>query len=192
MRSPDAVPGLRSARSKAVRVANITAPEQDAAPVGLRTSAWSSGRPRPGRRASLDDHAIWLCDRVSASGLAGTSQDRAGLGQAVRGRARAGVLRLALDKRRQFAARRRRDFACPAVFRRRLASRFTGDGPWIVKPALAVDCLAARVGSAGRTGKYRSSAPVARPRRGGHRRPSIAQSLIEGTGEGVFGPGDRR
>jgi hypothetical protein len=168
--------------SRDVRIVNITAPEEDAAQAVSDLSRVIR-QLSPAAVLPLDDQALWLGAQLV--GLVGTpAPGRAGLGQAVLAGPAGTLAELALDKRRQLAAAASAGFAVPPssnVVREPLPS----DGPWIVKPALAVDLADGRLRRA--TGKIVSSTPEAQAAAAAIGGPVIAQPLIEGTGEGVFG-----
>jgi hypothetical protein len=158
---------------KRVRVFPVTAPEDDslACVAGLGRLIAELG---PAAVLPLDDHAVWATDRWA-------QQDR-GSGTIVAGPT-GKLAELALDKRQQLAMAATAGFAVPASTES--ADTPPGPGPWMVKPALAVQLADGRlchpVG--------RAAATVAEVRRIAERigRPFIVQPLIEGTGEGVFG-----
>jgi biotin carboxylase len=169
------------ARSKAIRVVSITPPEKDAyqSAADLAAVAQDIGAAVV---LPLDDHAVWLCDyafreRASAVESNATSPvivagplDRSAL--------------LALDKREQLLHAAAAGFAVPAS-RDAASERPPDEGPWMVKPALAVelrdDKLRRPAGRMASTYEQIQNIVVAI---GG---PAIVQPLLTGTGEGVFG-----
>jgi predicted ATP-grasp superfamily ATP-dependent carboligase len=168
---PGPRPALR--RIKQVRVFPVTAPEDDAlacvADLGRLISELGPAAVLP-----LDDHGVWLTDRWAQQNP-GSSTILAGP---------AGKLaELALDKRQQLTRAAAAGFAVPTSAD--AAEAPPGAGPWIVKPALAVQLVGGRL----RQPTGRVAGTAAEVRRIAERigRPAIVQRLIEGTGEGVFG-----
>jgi biotin carboxylase len=165
------------ARSKAVRIVDITPPERDA----CRSVADLIAVVRelnPDAVLPLDDHAVWLCNQAaqrSASAMSGTAVVAGPTGQ---------LATLALDKRQQFRLAHATGFAVPPSCDASGESP-AGKGPWIVKPALAIElrdgCLHRSVGRAATTLSQVREVAVAI---GG---PAVVQPMIEGVGEGVFG-----
>ncbi|GAA3110362.1 hypothetical protein [Streptosporangium carneum] len=101
------------ARSGKVTCHQVTAPERDAQACADDVARLVDEL-APAAVLPLDDHAVWVCDRVPGAPVAGPTGDHA---------------RLALDKQRQLALAERAGFAVPQTGAR---------GPWMVKPALAV------------------------------------------------------
>jgi biotin carboxylase len=169
-------PALR--RSKLVRVLPITPPEQDYSQAVADLGALIRDL-RPAAVLPLDDHAVWLADqyqRHARVGVAETSTVVAGP---------AGKLaELALDKRQQLELARTAGFSVPDSADA-ATERPPGDGPWIVKPALAVQLAHGGLRRpSGRIARTLAEVRDIAARMGG---PAIAQPLLEGTGEGVFG-----
>ncbi len=165
------------ARSKFVHIAGITPPERDA----CRSVADLAAIMRelsPAAVLPLDDHAVWLCDQAAGQatpGPAGTAVIAGPAGQ---------LATLALDKRQQFRLARAAGFAVPPSGDA-AAEPPPGEGPWMVKPALAVELRAGRLRRpVGRVAATPSQVREVAAAIGG---PAVAQPLIEGTGEGVFG-----
>jgi len=160
-------------RIKRVRVFPVTAPEDDAlacaADLGRLTAELGPAAVLP-----LDDHAVWLADRWA--------QQDPGSGTIVAGPT-GKLAELALDKRQQLARAVTAGFAVPASTD--AAEAPPGPGPWMVKPALAVQLADGRL----RQPVGRVAGTVAEVRGIAERigRPFTVQPLIEGTGEGVFG-----
>jgi hypothetical protein len=160
-------------RVKQVRVFPVTAPEDDAlgcaADLGRLIAELGPAAVLP-----LDDHAVWLADRWA--------QQDPGSGTILAGPA-GKLAELALDKRQQLASAAVVGFAVPASAD--AAQAPPGPGPWIVKPALAVQLAGGRL----RQPAGRVAGTAAEVRRIAERigTPAIVQPLIEGTGEGVFG-----
>jgi len=158
-------------RSRAVRIIDVVPPEENAlecaAEIGSITRELGAAAVLP-----LDDHAVWLCDRALGTGrptvVAGPTGRHA---------------RLALDKREQFQLARSAGLAVPATAD--ADEPPPGEGPWMVKSALAVELRGTRL--------YRPLGRIAAdPRQvteiaGAMGGPVIVQSLIKGVGEGVFG-----
>jgi predicted ATP-grasp superfamily ATP-dependent carboligase len=173
-------PALR--HCTAVRIFDITPPEQDA----LRSAedlARAVTALDPLAVLPLDDHAVWLSSRAvqqvgadpdgcafpSGSVLAGPSGQLADL---------------ALDKRRQLEAATLAGFAVPPSADA-AGRELPGPGPWMVKPAMAVSLSAGQLRRG--TGRIATTAGAAQAVTAAIGGPAIAQPLIEGTGEGVFG-----
>ncbi len=150
------------ARSKLVRVLPITPPEQDYSQAVADLGALIRDL-RPAAVLPLDDHAVWLTDqyeRHASAGLPGTSTIISGpTGK---------LAELALDKRQQLALAATAGFAVPASADA-ATERPPGDGPWIVKPALAVQLANGTLRLAGWPDRP-YAAPGTRDR-GRHRRP---------------------
>jgi hypothetical protein len=167
-------------RNQAVRIVPVTAPEQDA----VCCAAELAGVLRETRAVALlplDDHAVWLCDRVwqehafrnqNASCptlVAGPLGDSAGL---------------ALDKRQQLARARAAGFMVPDS-RDAAGEPPPGNGPWMVKPALAVELRDRRLRRA--AGRVAATPGEVRDVAAAIDGPAIVQPLLRGGGEGVFG-----
>lgn len=155
--------------SPAVRITHITAPEEDAVRCAAEL-AGLAGRTGAAALLPLDDYSVWLCDRATCPTLvAGPLGDSAWL---------------ALDKREQLTRARAAGFMVPES-RDAASEPPPGSGPWMVKPALAVELRGRRLRRpAGRTAATRGEVRDAAAAIGG---PAIVQSLISGSGEGVFG-----
>jgi hypothetical protein len=159
------------AHSPAVQIAAITPPEKDA----LRSASEITTLAReldPAAVLPLDDHAVWLCDR--AVGSAGPTVVAGPTGE---------LASLALDKRLQLDLAGRAGFSVPAWGD---GSRpLPGQGPWMVKPALAVELRGAGLWrGTGRVAMRPGDVEAIAADMGG---PVIVQPLIAGVGEGVFG-----
>jgi hypothetical protein len=158
------------AASRRVRIVEVTPPEQDAYRCAADLAAAAR---RLGAVAvlPLDDAAVWLSDRA------------AGLDEALTVAGPTGPLAaLALDKRQQLDLARSAGFAVPPASE---ACQPSGAGPWMVKPALAVEL---RNGCLGRSsGRIATAAGQVAGIAAGIGGPVLVQPLIEGTGEGVFG-----
>jgi hypothetical protein len=158
--------------STKVHVFDIASPEED---VGKSAEdlARAISELSPSAVMPLDDHALWLCDYVFASGrdaiIAGPT------GQ---------LARLALDKREQLRLAAGAGFAvCSSVDP--LVAQPPGRGPWFVKPALAVGRTGNRLRRL--AGRVAATAEEVRFIAATLDGPAIAQPLLSGTGEGVFG-----
>ncbi|HEY5990632.1 MAG TPA: hypothetical protein VIV12_30200 [Streptosporangiaceae bacterium] len=91
---------------------------------------------------------------------------------------------LALDKRLQLKAAQSAGFAAPPSCDP-TGGPLPGCGPWMVKPALAVELAGDRLRrGSGKIARTPAEARAAAAAVGG---PAIVQPLIEGTGEGLFG-----
>lgn len=159
------------ARVAGVRVVPVTPPEQDvkATLADLRRLVAGTG---PAVVLPLDDHAVWLVDHVAADDVtltvAGPTGDRAAL---------------ALDKRQQLAVAEAAGLVVPSTTDGAVPP--AGDGPWLVKSALAV---VERDGRLARPAGARAATPAAvaaavEALAG----PALVQPVVEGVGEGVFG-----
>jgi hypothetical protein len=168
------------ARSPAIRITHVTAPEEDAIRCAAEL-AGLAGRTGAVALLPLDDHAVWLCDRAwreppighqngtCRAPVAGPLGDSAGL---------------ALDKRQQLARARAAGFTVPES-RDAASEPPPGNGPWMVKPALAVELRGRQLRRpAGRTAATRGEVRDVAAAIDG---PAIAQPLLRGCGEGVFG-----
>jgi hypothetical protein len=160
-------------RVKRVRVFPVTAPEDDALACAADLGRLIAEL-EPAAVLPLSDHAVWVTDRWA-------QQDR-GSGTIVAGPT-GKLAEVALDKRQQLAMAATAGFAVPASMES--ADAPPGPGPWMVKPALAVQLADGRL----RQPVGRAAGTVAEVRQIAERigRPFIVQPLIEGTGEGVFG-----
>jgi hypothetical protein len=168
-------PALRHAHG--VRIVEISAPELDAtAAIGDLSELIGSGAHDV--VMPLDDASLWLCGRAI----------RPGAGVRLAG-AEGPCAELALDKRRQLAAARAAGFAVPPTWELgRLADleRLT-DLPVVVKPALPVAESHGRLArGANRTCGSRAELDLVAGRISAGE-PLLAQPLLHGTGEGLFG-----
>jgi len=173
-------PPLR--RCAGVQVSYLCPPEQDARRAAADLASLIGGL-RPAALLPLDDHAVWLADQVAAMGLLATSGRRAD-GQPVLAGPAGHAAELALDKGRQLEAARSAGFAVPPSHDP-TSGPLPGPGPWMVKPALAVELSAGRLRR--RTGRAADSQAAARAAASAIGGPALAQPLIRGVGEGVFG-----
>jgi hypothetical protein len=187
------------ARSGAVRVVYITAPEEDA----VSSAADLAAVARETRAAALlplDDHAVWLCNHAfgelafagrrngtSGAAVAGTLGETLVAGnrdQTVVAGPLGRSASLALDKREQLICAEAAGFMVPASADA-AGEKPPGAGPWMVKPALAVEMSGRQLHRpTGRVAATRGQIREVVAAIGG---PAIVQPLISGTGEGVFG-----
>jgi hypothetical protein len=172
-------PPLR--RCPGVRVSYLTPPEQDARRAASDL-ARLIGDLRPAALLPLDDHAVWLANQVAAMGF--LAADGRADGRPVLAGPAGQQAELALDKGRQLKAARSAGFAVPPSHDP-ASGPLPGPGPWMVKPALAVELSAGRLRR--RTGKIAHGQVAARATASDIGGPTLAQPLIQGTGEGVFG-----
>jgi predicted ATP-grasp superfamily ATP-dependent carboligase len=165
-------PALR--RDRRLRVAEITAPGDDAAAAAsdLVALARACGA---AALMPLDDGSVWLCDRVASElGLpvVGPTGERA---------------RLALDKRLQLRAAADAGFAVPVtrVCTTREDLLAIDEFPVILKSALAI---AERHGRLERgSGRVCANADELRAAVDEFDGPTLAQPWVQGVGEGLFG-----
>lgn len=164
--------GLRPAmaRSRKVRVVEVTAPEDDALACAAEI-ADIAAKLAPAAVLPLDDHAVWLCDQAF-----GDSRPTMVAGPTGR------FATLALDKREQFKIATAAGFAVPPFGD--VASP-PGPGPWITKPALAVELHAGKLRRG--SGRVASTAEQVRAAADAIGGPVIVQQRVTGVGEGVFG-----
>ncbi len=169
-------PPLR--RSRSVEIVEITAPERDAA---AATDELSTLLAREGVFRAvmpLDDGALWLCERAAQRGIAvdvaGPTGPRA---------------RLALDKRLQFAAASAAGLAVPPTRCVEGAQQLLElrDLPLVLKPANPVMQRGGRLVRGanhvcGSEAELRAAADA-----WDGAQPLLAQPLIVGVGEGLFG-----
>lgn len=162
------------ARVAGVRVVPVTPPEHDvkATLADLRRLVHEVG---PAAVLPLDDHAVWLVDRLAADDVTVPVAGPTGP-----------LADLALDKRLQLAAAAAAGLAVPPTAAGTAGSLCpAGGGPWVVKSALAV---AERDGRLARPAGARAATPAAVAAAaeaiGG---PVLVQPVIDGVGEGVFG-----
>ncbi len=186
-------------RCRGVRIVEITAPEEDTAAARADLSTVLASL-RPVAVLPLCDQSVWLCDQVHSSRCAQEDD----LWTALPGGAEAKEVvpvagptgeqaRTALDKLRQLELAEKAGFLVPTWTHAdvdHLANHnppFCGPGkpPWFVKPALAVEEREGRlVRPSGRVaGDVGSAGAIGADFAG----PAIAQPVITGTGEGVFG-----
>ena len=159
------------ASSRCVRIIEVTSPEDDAhqsaADVAAAAHELGTAAILP-----LDDHAVWLCDR--AAERAGSVTVAGPTGH---------LASLALDKREQLKLAQSAGFAVPPTSG--FAFPPVGSGPWMVKPALAVELRDGRLyRPSGRIATRPEHVPEITATIGG---PTIVQPLIDGVSEGVFG-----
>jgi hypothetical protein len=169
------------ARSDSVSVIDITAPEEDAE----RSAADLEAAIRaisPAVVLPLDDHAVWLCDRISLD-LSDHARRNNATPAVIAGPVGA-LASLALDKREQLHLAEVAGLDVPAS--RDAASDPPPEAsPWMVKPALAVELRGRNLARpAGKVASTRADVRAAAAAIGG---PAIVQPLITGVGEGVFG-----
>src|SRR5258707_4348518 len=103
-------------RSSAVSMIYITAPEEDAEKSAADLVAALRGM-RPAAVLPLDDHAVWLCDRISSELTPGATREAAAQGGDVQPVVAGPVGRLAslaLDKRQQLRCAEAAGFDVPA------------------------------------------------------------------------------
>jgi predicted ATP-grasp superfamily ATP-dependent carboligase len=168
-------PALR--RCGGVEIVEITAPERDAKrslnELGrlLHDASYSAVMP-------LNDAAVWLCssahERAPVVPVAGPVADQAAL---------------ALDKRLQIEAARRAGFMVPTTHRIESVAALLAltELPLALKPALPIELRDGRLvrGANFICGTRSELESAARSWRGAG--PLLAQPLIRGTGEGLFG-----
>jgi hypothetical protein len=168
------------ARSKSVTVVYVTAPEQDAERSAADLAAAVKDT-NPAVVLPLDDHAVWLCNQVSHGQALSL---RGSLGPVLAGPADDGSASLALDKRQQLLYAEKAGFAVPAS-RDAVSERPPGPGPWMVKPAMAVELQGGRLRRA--AGRVATTGEEIRKVLAAIGGPAIVQPLLTGTGEGIFG-----
>jgi hypothetical protein len=157
------------ARGKNIRVIPVTPPEEDAFATVTELSQHIREL-RPAAMLPLDDHAVWLSAQLAGEvpAVAGPTGQQASL---------------ALDKRGQLRLAASAGLAVPLTAQ--AVGPPPGGGPWMVKPALAVELRDGRLcrpsgGVASTTGQIARIAEAI----GG---PILVQPLLNGVGEGVFG-----
>ena len=166
------VPAL--ARSKRVRVVPVTAPEQDASRSVAELSSLIRDL-RPAAVLPLDDHAVWVADRYAQRPVPGGPVIAGPTGK---------LATIALDKREQLLLAATAGFLVPESADA-ATEQPAGDGPWMVKPALAVELRDGRLHRpVGRMAVTPAQVRQIAAWIGG---PAIAQPMLAGTGEGVFG-----
>jgi len=163
-------------RSREIRMIEITAPEQDpAAAIADLKSAVSDHRFEA--VMPLDDVAVWLCDAACSQGLSAPVAGPTGAGAD-----------LALDKGLQIAAAAEAGLRVPET--RSIASpdemSALSEFPLVLKPSQPV---AAREGRLVRGPAYvcANEAELNAAMRRWNGEPMLAQPLIAGVGEGLFG-----
>jgi hypothetical protein len=169
-------------RCRDVRILEITPPEEDAfrAASDLKRVVEEL---HPAAILPLDDHALWLGDRLSWSAVAGNGDQQIPAMTVMAGPV-GQLAELALDKRQQLAAAKSAGFAVLASYDASLEPP-AGRGPWMVKPAMAVELANGRLRRC--TGKIASTPMEVQAAATAIGAPAIAQPLIKGVGEGVFG-----
>jgi hypothetical protein len=182
-------------RCRGVRVIGITPPEHDAR-LAVADLARAIRELRPAAVMPLDDQAVWLLNQV----VAGVPPDDAcgevaegvpadyACGQIASRTVVAGPVgpaaELALDKRQQLNAAKSAGFAAPPSCDP-TGGPLPSRGPWMVKPAVAVELVGGRLlRGSGKIARTPAQVRAAAAATGGS---AIAQPLIEGTGEGIFG-----
>ena len=169
------------ARSRMARVVDITPPEQDTyrCAADLAAIAREMG---PAVVLPMDDHAVWLCDHVFSERVPAAEPN--GTSPVIVAGPMGRSASLALDKREQLLCAAAAGFAVPTS-RDAAREQPLGEGPWMVKPALAVELRGGKlhrpVGRVAATHAHIQDAVVAI---GG---PVIVQPLLTGIGEGIFG-----
>lgn len=175
--------GTRSAlaRSSVVKIVSISAPELDAQRSADDLTAIIKDVD-PAAILPLDDFAIWLCDRATALRPFGSGHND-GSAAALAGPV-GRLATLALDKRLQLQHAEAAGFAVPASSDG-TGNEPAGDGPWMVKPALAVELHEGRLRRS--NGKVASDYGQLREVVSAVSGPVVVQRLLDGVGEGVFG-----
>jgi hypothetical protein len=168
-------------RVAGVRVLDITAPELDAEQSAADLAAVVR-QTSPAVVLPLDDQSIWLCERIFGE-LGAAAEPGAAAGSLLAGPAGKSAV-LTLDKRQQLLAAAAAGFAVPPS-RDAATEQPPGDGPWMVKPALAVELRNGRLLRP--SGKAATTPEQVREVAAAIGAPAIAQPMITGTGEGVFG-----
>jgi hypothetical protein len=161
------------AGSRRVRIVDVTSPEEDAYQCAAEVAA-AARQLGAAAMLPLDDHAVWLCDRAAAMDKHVTVAGPTGR-----------LATLALDKRLQLELAQSAGLAVPPGSCR--AGTPAGPGPWMVKPALAVQLRAGRLHRA--RGQIAARPELVPPITADIGGPAIVQPLIAGVGEGVFGLG---
>jgi predicted ATP-grasp superfamily ATP-dependent carboligase len=169
-------PSLRRCRD--VRIVEITAPEDDADAAISELATLLRQETEYRAVMPLDDAALWLCDQAS----------RRGVGVAIAGPTE-GQAELALDKRLQIEAARSAGFAVPRTTPIDRTSQLLDldELPAVLKPALPVREHAGRLrrGSNFICANQAELRSVAQKWAGST--PLLAQPLLTGVGEGLFG-----
>ena len=187
-------------RCRGVRIVEITAPERDTAAARADLAAvWASLRPVAA--LPLCDQSVWLCDRVHATYNVWEDQLRTALPGGAQARRRSFPWPVPQASRhgRPLTSSgslnwlKKAGFAVPPwthvdvdnAANHGLPFRGPGEPPWFVKPALAV---VEREGRLVRpSGRVARDGDAARAIAADFAGPAIAQPVITGTGEGVFG-----
>jgi hypothetical protein len=158
-------PALASSRS--VRVVPVPAPEDDADGCVAAVQALVA-QYQPVAILPLDDHSVWVCDRLSADAVvAGPRGDMA---------------HLALDKAIQLALAEKAGLLVPPTT---APSAPGGDGPWMVKPSAAIVYQDGKLlRPVGRVATNPAEVAEIAAKIPGQ---VLVQPIIEGVGEGVFG-----
>ena len=174
-------PALVYARDKRIRIVEISSPEQGAgaSAADLMTIIRDLA---PDAVLPLDDHAVWLCDKAYADFAAGEGSHLPPLA-GPQGK----LALIALDKREQFRAASNVGLSVPptADLSDLTAVELPGNGPWMVKPATAVQLRDGRMHRP--TGSIVTTETEAREVASRVNGPVVAQPIIKGTGEGIFG-----
>lgn len=166
--------------SRSVRLAQVPAPEQDLRACAASIEALVAAE-QPVAVLPLDDAALLICDRIATAGGIGRVPVAAPVGSATR---------VALDKREQLALAEKAGFAVPPTVVVETVPRGEsepppGDGPWMVKCALATAVTDGRLTRpAGTVVTRPAEVPDVAARLGA---PALVQPLLAGVGEGVFG-----
>lgn len=159
-------------RVPGVAVRSITAPELSIEQ-SLKDVASLVEELRPQALLPLDDHALWLTRQLSLGALAFVGPDDDGTA-------------LALDKALQMSAAAEAGFAVPHTVHVSDGALPTTEFPCVLKPALAVRVDGDKlVRDRGAVCADRAELETARERLNGAL--ALAQPLLHGTGEGVFG-----
>jgi len=169
-------------RCRGVRIIGITPPELDA----LRAAADLARvirELRPAAVLPLDDQAVWLVNQVVAENPADGARRHVQRKTVVAGPVGTAA-ELALDKRQQLKAAMSAGFAAPPSCDA-TGGLLPGPGPWMVKPAMAVELAGGRLRRG--TGKIARTPVDARAAAAAMGGAAIAQPMIGGTGEGIFG-----
>ena len=186
-------------RCRGVRIVEITAPEDDTAEACADLAALLASL-RPAAVLPLCDQSVWLCDQVHSSRNAEEAhlrRERAGGTEANGAVPMAGPTgeqaRTALDKIRQLELAEKAGFVVPPWTNTGVDHAFNdhppfaglGGPPWFVKPALAVEEREGRLVRP--SGGVARDVDAAREIAASFTGSAIAQPVITGKGEGVFG-----
>jgi hypothetical protein len=189
-------PALAAARG--VRVVELPSPETDAKASVAALQALVAAE-QPAAVLPLDDPSVWLCSLLAgdvpglpvAQGGLGAALADSGLGAPLAGVGWGATLagptgsqaRLALDKREQIALADKAGLLVPPTTAP--DERPPGDGPWMVKCALAI---VHRDGRLERPAGAVATDPAGVPRiAAALNAPALVQPLLDGVGEGLFG-----